>query len=183
MRVSSPFPGDSSLKISAPRSESIVVQKGPARIRDKSNTRIPFNGPCAFIMPILSKSQEDFCECIECAKARGCLSRNLDEILRALPGIGTMVKTVFASSPGRGRREGQTPGPRSRGGSVLKMGAPGSCGAPPIHDENFQAEKCSQARFFSAKIPSARLREIPCEAGRISPTGVRGAPPARRRAS
>ena len=90
MRVSSPFPGDSSLMISAPRSDSIVVQKGPARIRDKSNTRIPFNGPCASIIPILNNELEGVCESIEFAKGQGRLSRNLRKIQRVFPGIGML---------------------------------------------------------------------------------------------
>lgn len=99
------------------------------------------------------------------------------------PASGQWLKPSSQVLPNVADVKGKLQGPALAGGSILKMGAPGSCGAPPIHDENFQAEKCSQARFFSAKTPSARLREIPCEAGRISPTGVSGAPPPRRRTS
>ena len=46
VRVSSPFPGDSSLMISAPRSESIVVQKRSGENSGTYPTReFPFNGP------------------------------------------------------------------------------------------------------------------------------------------
>ncbi len=39
LRVSSPRPGRSTLMISAPRSPSICVAQGPARMRDRSSTR------------------------------------------------------------------------------------------------------------------------------------------------
>src|SRR6185369_6205372 len=47
LRVSSPFPGSSTLMISAPMSPSIMVQKGPARTRVRSRTRTPLSGPLA----------------------------------------------------------------------------------------------------------------------------------------
>src|SRR5438128_372160 len=48
LRVSSPLPGSSSLITSAPMSPSIMAQKGPARTRVRSRTRIPASGPLGF---------------------------------------------------------------------------------------------------------------------------------------
>src|SRR5215470_2038638 len=45
LRVSSPWPGRSILMTSAPRSPSICVAVGPARMRVRSKTRMPDNGP------------------------------------------------------------------------------------------------------------------------------------------
>src|SRR5579872_1544908 len=45
LRVSSPFPGRSTLITSAPRSPSIWVQKGPARTLVKSRTLTPCKAP------------------------------------------------------------------------------------------------------------------------------------------
>src|SRR5216684_8249703 len=44
-RVSSPPPGGSILRISAPRSPRLWVANGPARTRVRSITRIPSSGP------------------------------------------------------------------------------------------------------------------------------------------
>src|SRR5262249_8280844 len=46
-RVSSPLPGRSSFRTSAPRSPSICPQKGPASTREASSTRTLASGPAA----------------------------------------------------------------------------------------------------------------------------------------
>src|SRR5437773_2372370 len=48
LRVSSPLPGSSTLMTSAPMSPSIIAQKGPARTRVRSRTRIPASGALLF---------------------------------------------------------------------------------------------------------------------------------------
>src|SRR5262245_10376712 len=48
LRVSSPFPGSSTLITSAPMSPSIMAQNGPARTRVRSSTRMPVSGPLGF---------------------------------------------------------------------------------------------------------------------------------------
>src|SRR5882762_3182739 len=47
LRVSSPLPGGSTLITSAPMSPSIMVHKGPARMRVRSSTRTPASAPLA----------------------------------------------------------------------------------------------------------------------------------------
>jgi hypothetical protein len=46
VRASSPWPGSSILMMSAPRSPRICVAAGPAKIREKSNTRMPLSTLC-----------------------------------------------------------------------------------------------------------------------------------------
>src|ERR687894_1635757 len=132
VRVSSPF-GPSTLMTSAPRSASSMVAYGPARMRERSATRIPASGPrgldSATPSPHLVRSPDKRPGYVEVLIADiAGVKTSIDSRRAAGPecraqGIEPLCGRTSASSRGGDMAENAGPAIVLRGGTVLTMDA------------------------------------------------------------